>query len=191
MARRVPSSKALALFGVLASAASLAGGPARADEAPASIREVMRIEADVWSPRQPKQSIFDDTRIERLFSRDFVRLYRAAMRHPIYPGGTTPFDFDIIVQGQDSCSLDDMKIAQYEMDAPGNFHEVSFANFACFDDDGDKARRPTIHFSMVDEGGRTLIDDVLTYENGEKQHSTKVLMANIAAGHPERQYQAP
>ena len=190
MARRAPSSKLLAVLGACGLLTCLAGGAACAEDIPASVREVMQITSDFWSPKQFKQSIFDDSRIDRLFSRDFVTLYRAAMKHPIYPNGKTPFDFDIVVQGQDSCTLDDMKISQYEMDAPGNFYEVSFANFACFDDNGDRKRRTTIYFSLVEEGGRTVIDDVLTYENGENEHSTKALMINIAAGHPEKLYQA-
>lgn len=186
MARRIPN-KLLAVIGL---AACLIGGPAHADDVPSAIREVMQIESDFWSPKQPKQSIFSDDNIERLFSRDFVRLYRAAMKHPIYPNGKTPFDFDIIVQGQDSCSLDDIKVdKRLDIDQAGNYYEVSFANFACFDDDGDKARRTTIYFSLVAENGRLVIDDVLTSEvEAEYDDSTKALMANIAAGEPEKLY---
>jgi hypothetical protein len=186
MARGMPSKR----FAIIGLASCLIGGPACADDVPASIREVMKIESDFWSPKQPKQSIFSDDRIERLFSKDFVRLYRAAMKHPIYPDGKTPFDFDIIVQAQDSCTLDDMKIAQYEMDRAGNYFEVSFANFGCFDDNGDPKRRTTIYLSLVDEGGRQVIDDVMTYDAAaDKENSTKMLMANIAAGEPEKLYQ--
>lgn len=188
MARRMPSK----LLAVIGFAAGLLCGPAHAEEIPAAIQEVMQIERDFWSPKQPKQSIFSNDRIDRLFSKDFVRLYRAAMEHPIYPNGKTPFDFDIIVQGQDSCSLDDMKIAPYETDRSDNYYEVSFANFACFDDNGDPKRRTTIYLSLVKEDGRQVIDDVITYDPAaDREDSTKVLMANIAAGHPEKLYQSP
>jgi hypothetical protein len=53
--------------------------------------------------------------------------------------------------------------------------------------DGDKARRETIWFSMVKEHGHLVIDDVVTCDAAaDREDSTKVLMANIAASEAEK-----
>lgn len=180
---------ALALT-LAASALTLApGAQGRAADVPAPIREVMEVTTVFWSPRTPKLgSIFSEDRLGRLYSRDFVRVYRAAMRHPIYPNGDTPFDFDVIVQAQDSCTPEDTHIRLVGTLGPVRDYEVSFARLGCFDG-GDPNERTTIHFDIVDQDGRAVIDDIVTHEADGKVDSTKVLMANIAAGHPEALYE--
>jgi hypothetical protein len=169
----------------------MAAGPALADDIPAPIREVMEVTTVFWSPKEPKLgSIFSEDRLKRLYSADFVRHYRAAMNRPIYPNGDTPFDFDVIVQAQDSCTPENIDMHLFKSESRRREYEVSFAHFGCFDG-GDPKERTTIYFDIVSEGGHDVIDDIATYEGNGKKDSTKVLMVNIAEGQPERLYEAP
>jgi hypothetical protein len=171
--------------------ALLAAGPAFADDIPAPIHELMKVTTVFWSTAEPKLgSIFSEDRLKRLYSADFVRLYRAAMQHPIYPNGDTPFDFDVIVQAQDSCTPGNIDMHLFETQGGTREYEVSFARLGCFDG-GDPKERTTIYFDIVSEGGRDVIDDIATYEDAGKKDSTKVLMANIARNQPDRLYEPP
>ena len=173
----------------LALLATMAAGPALAGDIPAPIREVMEVTTVFWSPKEPKLgSIFSEDRLRRLYSNDFVRRYRAAMKHPIYPNGDTPFDFDVIVQAQDSCTPENVDMHLDKTEGSVREYEVAFAHFGCFDG-GDPKERTTIYFDIVREGGRDVIDDIATYEANGKKDSTKVLMTNIAEGQPERLYE--
>lgn len=169
--------------------ALLAAAPASAGDIPAPIREVMDVTEVFWSPKTPKLgSIFSEDRLARLYSRNFVRLYRAAMRHPIYENGDTPFDFDVIVQAQDSCTPEKIDMHLFSIAGATREYEVSFARLGCFDG-GDPNERTTIYFDIITENGRDVIDDIATYEVTGKKDSTKALMANIAEGQPDRLYE--
>jgi len=164
--------------------------PAFADDIPAPIHEVIDVTTDFWSVKMPKQSIFSEERLQRLYSKDFVTLYRAAMKHPIYENGETPFDFDVIVQAQDSCTPENIDMHLFKTSGAVREYEVSFARLGCFDG-GDPKERTTIYIDIVKQDGRDVIDDIVTYEDSGKADSTKVLMANIAEGQPDRLYEPP
>lgn len=175
----------------VAALALTVAGPALANDIPAPIRELMEVTTVFWSPTEPKLgSIFSEDRLKRLYSADFVRLYRAAMKHPIYTNGDTPFDFDVVVQAQDSCTPEDIDMHLFEKQGGVREYEVSFARLGCFDG-GDPKERTSIYIDVVSEGGRDVIDDIATYEANGKKDSTKVLMANIAEGQLDRLYEPP
>jgi len=162
--------------------------PALADDIPAPIHEVMDVTTTFWSVKQPKLgSIFSEDRLKRLYSTDFVKLYRAAMKHPIYENGETPFDFDVIVQAQDSCTPEKIDMHLFQTTSTAREYEISFANFGCFDG-GDPNQRTTIYIDVTTEGGRDVIDDIATYEDSGKKDAIKALMANIADGEPDKLY---
>jgi hypothetical protein len=112
------------------------------------------------------------------------------MKHPIYPNGDTPFDFDVIVQAQDSCTPEDVDMHLFKTEGAAREYEVSFAHFGCFDG-GDPKERTAIYIDIIREGGRDVIDDIATYEDNGTKDSIKVLMANIGAGQPDRLYKPP
>lgn len=165
--------------------------PALADDIPSPIHEVMDVTTTFWSVKEPKLgSIFSEDRLKRLYSADFVKLYRAAMKHPIYQNGDTPFDFDVIVQAQDSCTPDKIDMHLFEAHGPMRQYEVSFAHFGCFDG-GDPNERTAIYIDIIQQDGRDVIDDIATYEDNGKKDSIKVLMANIAQNQADRLYEPP
>lgn len=112
------------------------------------------------------------------------------MRHPIYPNGDTPFDFDVVVQAQDSCTPENIDMRLSNTEGHAREYEVSFTHFGCFDG-GDAKERTTIYFDIVSEGGREVIDDIVTFEENGGKDSSKVLLANIAEGQPDRLYEPP
>jgi hypothetical protein len=158
---------------------------ARAEDIPLPVHEVMDVTTDFWSAKMPKQSIFSEDRLQRLYSADFVRHYRAAMKHPIYQNGDTQFDFDVIVQAQDRCMPEDIDMHLSRTAGAKREYEISFARLGCFDG-GDPKERTTIYVDIINKDGRDVIDDIATYEADGRKDSTKVLMANIAQGQADR-----
>jgi hypothetical protein len=51
-----------------------------------------------------------------------------------------------------------------------------------------RTRRTTIYIDVIAESGRDVIDDIASCEDNSKRDSVKALMANIAAGEPDKLY---
>jgi hypothetical protein len=126
------------------------------------VREIMTEAENGWSetPVGEPRDYFDDERLGRIYSRDFSRAYRDAARFPAFEEGDSPFDYDVIVSGQDSCSLKDVTIAPPVAVAGRSDVKVTFDNVSCLEDAGD--RKPAeLHFMVVEENGKPVIDDIL------------------------------
>ncbi|SER46361.1 hypothetical protein [Rhizobium sp. NFR03] len=158
---------------------ALAGTAALAADATAPVKEIMTEAQNGWSenPVGEPRDYFDDERLGRIYSQDFVRVYKDATRFPAFEDGDSPLDYDPIVSGQDSCSLKDLKIVPA---TPATGHTdvaVTFDNISCLEDPGD--RKPAeLHFIVVEEKGRAVIDDIL---RGGERGSLKAELAAIAA----------
>ena len=106
-----------------------------------------------------------------------MRVYKDATRFPAFEDGDSPLDYDPIVSGQDSCSLKDLKIVPAAPAGGRTDVAVTFDNISCLEDPGD--RKPAeLHFIVVEEKGRAVIDDIL---RGGEQGSLKAELAAIAA----------
>lgn len=126
------------------------------------VKEIMDEAVNGWSENPGEgKDYFDAERLNRIYSADFAETYRAAAKFPAYDEGDSPFDYDVIVSGQDSCTLDDLKI---EPQAPANGStdvRVTFDNTHCL---GDRAAdwKPTeLHFMIKEEKGHPVIDDIV------------------------------
>ena len=66
--------------------------------------------------------------------------------------GISPFDYDVIVNGQDACPLEDLSIAPQP--AAGSTTEVvtAFKKATCMDDASDKQALTTVRFEVIDDG---------------------------------------
>ncbi|MCD7109831.1 hypothetical protein LRX75_12375 [Rhizobium sp. DKSPLA3] len=173
--------KRILLFTLLALAGPgvMVGTAAQAADLAAPVKEIMAEAQNGWSetPVGEPRDYFDDERLGRIYSRDFVRVYKDATRFPAFEDGDSPLDYDPIVSGQDSCSLKDLKIAPATSTAGRADVAVTFDNISCLDDPGD--RKPAeLHFVVVEENGHPVIDDIL---RGGEQGSLKAELAAIAA----------
>lgn len=179
---------ALALPGLVLSG-TLLSVTARADDPIAPVTEVMRITAGNWAnDGSAPQELFTEERLTRLFSRDFAARYRAAAAFPAVEGGTSPFDYDVIVNAQDGCPLTDLSIAPAEGaktdEAAASDTPISviarFNATACFEEAPEVQTLSEVRFTIIDEDGRSVIDDILTGTNTEEFGSLKAELDAIA-----------
>lgn len=79
----------------------------------APVKEIMEATKSNWADNNSDWTdIFDASRLDRLYSRDFVAKYQAAAQFPaVDDDGISPFDYDVIVNGQDACPLEDLRMA--------------------------------------------------------------------------------
>ncbi|MGO7212944.1 hypothetical protein ACC817_24350 [Rhizobium ruizarguesonis] len=150
----------------------------------APVKEIMEATKSNWADNNSDWTdIFDASRLDRLYSRDFVAKYRAAAQFPaVDDDGISPFDYDVIVNGQDTCPLEDLTMAAAPVVDGVAEVTVRFKKSAC-SDAPDAKDYTTVHFLVVEEGGKPVIDDIVT-ENIETQarDSLKATMALIAKG---------
>lgn len=173
--------KALMISTVFA-LASAGAGVAFAADVTAPVKAVMDITTANWAENanEPKD-IFSADLLGRLFSRDFGDKYRAAAKFPAYDGGDSPFDYDVITNGQDGCALEDTTITP---GAPVNGVTpvvVKFKNMSCFGSEAEYQALTEVRFDVVDEGGQPVIDDIHTSLGENEFGSLKADMETIAA----------
>ncbi|NYT29654.1 MULTISPECIES: hypothetical protein [Rhizobium] len=159
-------------------------GVGHAADITAPVKEIMEATKSNWADNNSDWTdIFDASRLDRLYSHDFVAKYRAAAQFPaIDDDGISPFDYDVIVNGQDACPLEDLTMAAAPVVDGVAEVTVRFKKSAC-SDAPDAKDYTTVHFQVVEEGGKTVIDDIVT-ENIETaaRDSLKATMALIAKG---------
>lgn len=159
--------------------------PAFAADVTAPVREIMDATTKNWSGADNDwQDIFDDSRLARIYSKDFVDKYRAAMKNPAADeDGVSPFDYDVIVNGEDACPLEDLTYTPKPGANGPTEVVVTFKKQTCMDGADDKQALTTVRFEVVEEGGKALVDDVITEsENGQQPNSLKSTMVLIAKG---------
>ena len=97
---------------VLVLLASCAVSVAVAADTAAPVNEIMREAVKGWAEdAQTGEDYFSEARLQRIYSQDFAKAYREAAKFPAYDEGDSPFDYDVIVSGQDSCSIKDLNVS--------------------------------------------------------------------------------
>ncbi|NNH59589.1 hypothetical protein HLI01_22900 [Rhizobium laguerreae] len=158
-------------------------GKGHAADIIAPVKEIMEATKSNWADNNSDWTdIFDASRLDHLYSRDFVAKYQAAAQFPAIDDGISPFDYDVIVNGQDACPLEDLTMAAAPVVDGVAEVAVRFKKSAC-SDAPDAKDYTTVHFLVVEEGGKPVIDDIVT-ENIETQarDSLKATLALIAKG---------
>lgn len=147
----------LAVSGVVFSAGARAAEPA------APVTEIMQEAVKGWAEEAPQQGedYFSPSRLGRIYSRAFAQTYQAAAKFPAYDEGDSPFGYDVIVSGQDSCSLKDLSILSGPDMAGKSDVKVTFDNTHCFGDRAADWKPAELHFIVIEEDGRSVIDDIV------------------------------
>lgn len=164
--------------------ASLVGAPVAAFAADPTVpvKTVIEVAAGNWSETSPTANdVFDNERLGQLFSADFANVYREASKHPAYdpPEGETtgsPFDYDPIAGGQEGCAFENIRV---EDDGEGQVTAL-FNNRKCLGDDPAYKEDTVLIFHVVEEQGRTVIDDMYRVEDGQSGKSLKDELKDIA-----------
>lgn len=157
--------------------------PALAQTATDPVKNLMDLAQGLWSddPKVQGQDYFDASRLESLYSKRFAEAYRAAAKFPIYDDASGPFGYDVITNGQDGCPLQDVAVAP-AADADGVTDvKVTFKLWTCVDDGSvDKNSVNEVHFSVITENGRPVIDDIRRKDDEGKLDSLMTEMQDIA-----------
>jgi hypothetical protein len=147
----------------------------------APVKAVMDATIANWAGGDSEwQDIFDESRLPQLYSKDFIEKYRSAAKFPAADeDGISPFDFDVIVGGEDACPLEDVTMTPQ---APaGAVTEViaRFKKSTCMGNEADFQTYTSVRFEVIMEGGRPVIDDILTVDEDGSTSSLKDLMLTI------------
>lgn len=142
-------------------------GAAFAADVTAPVREIMKITESNWSDSGAEyQDIFDGSRLRMLFSSDFAARYDKAMQGEYARESGSPFDFDVIVNGQDGCPLKNVTIAAAP--AQGAVTEVTarFQAMTCFGQETDYQGYNETRFNVIVENGKPVVDDIVLSMDG-------------------------
>ena len=161
--RTLPLALAFALVSTFSSAAEITD----------PVKEVMKITTDNWNTVDSDwKYIFDAEPLARLFSKRFQAGYTAASKHPAYdtdnnqPGD--PFGYDVITSSQDGCPLADNTMTVGAVMKGVTDVKVTFKQWACIDDPEIKDSVSEVHFDVIQEDGKPVIDDIHRVTDGER-----------------------
>lgn len=171
---------ALVVLACCTFSAAHAGDPA------APVNEIMQEAVKGWAEEaQPGEDYFSEARLGRIYSEDFVKAYREAAKFPAYDEGDSPFDYDVIVSGQDSCSIKDLLVvAGPETDGKSDV-TVTFDNTHCFGERAADWKPSELHFMVIEEGGKAVIDDIIRAGETGSLKSELQAIASQGASTPE------
>jgi hypothetical protein len=172
---------------ILLLASLLPASPTLAADAQEPVKVVMDLAEALWSddPKVEGQDYFDKAHLDTLFSKSFADTYREAAKHPLYDEASGPFGYDVITNGQDGCPLKDIAIDKGAETAGVTDVKVTFKLMTCYDDDPGKDAVSEVHFDVIDENGKAVINDIHRMTDGKPDSLVKE-MQDIAknAGEP-------
>ncbi|WP_246697286.1 hypothetical protein [Rhizobium sp. G21] len=146
------------------------------------VKNVMTLAEGLWSddPKVEGQDYFDKDRLDALYSKRFAEAYRAAAKFPIYDDASGPFGYDVITNGQDGCPLKDVSITPGAEANGVTDVTVTFKLWTCVDDGSvDKDSVNEVHFSVITESGKPVIDDIRRKDDEGKLDSLMTEMQDI------------
>ncbi|SCB56483.1 hypothetical protein GA0061105_101312 [Rhizobium aethiopicum] len=176
--------KIAVLFAGLVALSALIG-PSLAADATSPVEEIMKDTQKNWAGDNSDWiDIFGEALLSRLYSRDFGHKYKAAAQNPAADeDGISPFDYDVIVNGQDACPLQDLSIDSAPRANGTTEVTATFKAATCMEDTPDKDAVTTVRFDVIEESGNSVIDDIRIQGNeGQGPISLKEAMVLIAKG---------
>ncbi|MEW5423207.1 hypothetical protein [Amorphus sp. 3PC139-8] len=172
--RLVPAAM---LFGAVV----LAAGTASAADPTAPVKEIMTATEANWAEDGSEfQNLFSEDRLNRLYSEEFVALFRKASDNAFAQEAGTPFDYDVIVNAQDGCPLEDVTIKPQSSASGRTVVVARFKSTTCFGDDPDFQKATETRFEVVEDGGHAVIDDIRTPDGDGGFSSLKNEMRTFA-----------
>ncbi|TIX90004.1 hypothetical protein [Rhizobium sp. P44RR-XXIV] len=154
---------------------------ALAADATVPVKVIMDATVSNWAGGDSDwQDIFDESKLKEDYSKDFAAKYQAAAQFPAADeDGISPFDYDVIVNAQDACPLEEVKLAAQP--PRGNVTEVlaTFKKSTCMGTDADYQKVTTVRFEVIQEAGKPVIDDIVTNDDNGSPSSLKSVMQDL------------
>ncbi|CAN7300438.1 hypothetical protein LJR251_001510 [Rhizobium rhizogenes] len=175
--QKIAAAALLAVFLPL----SLSAVPAAAADVTTPVKEVMDATVSNWAGGDSDwQDIFDESKLDERYSKDLIAKYKAAAQFPAADeDGISPFDYDVIVGGQDACPLQDLNIAAQAPKSETTEVVATFKTLACQGSDANSQAVTTVRFEVIQEAGKPVIDDIITVDEGGQSNSLKSVMQDI------------
>ena len=149
----------------------LAPVSAFAVDATQPVKAIMDLAKKTWVPGANSDENYFDVAHLKYFSAEFTKTFHEAEKHPAYDTDTGigyPFEYDVIVGGQDSCELKDIKISAGEAVDGNTPVAVTFNNKSCME--GEEAKDMThLTFVVTEEKGKAVIDDIIREGEGSQE----------------------
>lgn len=160
---------------------SLGAPMALAADATTPVKVIMDATVSNWAGGDSDwQDIFDESKLKDVYSKDFAAKYQAAAQFPAADeDGISPFDYDVIVNAQDACPLEDVKLAAQP--PKGDVTEVlaTFKKSTCMGSDADYQKTTAVRFEVIQEAGKPVIDDIVTSDDNGSPSSLKSVMQDL------------
>jgi hypothetical protein len=150
----------------------------------------MEIAQRLWSDNPPETlDYFEPERLSRLYSAAFIATYKEARKHPAFelePGQTEgdPFGYDVIVNSQDGCPLEDLNVAKSGEEGGVTTVTATFKLWRCSSDPAERDFPSEVRFRIIEENGRPVIDDIVRMLDGEGLSLVEE-MQYVISGEPE------
>jgi hypothetical protein len=168
---------------VVALASAIMPSNAFAGDPSDPVRTVMAVSG--WhgegQPSVQAQDYFDEPLLETIYSTSFVEVYRLAQKvDELQDGQGYMTGYDVVIGGQDSCPLKDVR---FEVRAPvGAVTPVAvyFDAISCYGHQPD-LKKPSTIFHVIEQDGRYVIDNFWNhdYEAGKIETSVKAEYAGL------------
>lgn len=158
--------------------------PALAADVTQPVRDIMAVATALWSGEEGGDADYFDAQHIGDFSAGLRALYVEASKHPAFDGdegGGSPFDYDPIISGQDGCALEGLAIAPAARAGDATDVVARFKRFTCFEGNSDAERNAVseVHFRVIVEKGRPVIDDVSMGEGDDRYSLVETMKAII------------
>jgi hypothetical protein len=145
------------------------------------VQRIIDIATARWASSENDAPDYFD-KIERDFSKSFIKTYREAQKHPAYDEGDSPFDYDVITSSQDGCPLKDIKVEAQAAKADVTLVEASFKLMTCAEDDASRNTVSELKFDVITEDGKPVINDVHRKNDGKWDSLVENMNEIIKAG---------
>jgi hypothetical protein len=142
-------------------------------------------EDDATTPEQKASAQDDDyfskSRLTRIYTKSFARLYRAASKTYAARGFDDPmFDWDVVLGGQDGCDPKDIAFETKTLDRTHVIVDVRYRMMWCFDgsDEDTKAFVSNVRFVTALEDGAYKIDDIQHLAGDKVERSVREVLVS-------------
>jgi len=112
------------------------------------------------------EDYFSSERLSQLYSADFAAQYHKAVAGAAKAGRTSPFDYDVIIQAQDGCPLENLELTTFPKNGQTTIVMAKFQSKACWGDTEAHQAFSEVRFQMIEQDGRFQIDDIFVVVQG-------------------------
>lgn len=144
------------------------------------VNTVMSVTAKNWSSESDYKYIFDEDLLSSLYSTSFITAYLDAAKKSVYADenddAADPFGFDVVTNSQDGCPIEELNIVGDGSATKESNIVATFKVWACMTGNDMSEMKNEVHFKVIEENGRAVIDDIIQIMPDEKMSIRDMMM---------------